>query len=226
MVSWTDAYERWHDKPTDGEKPSSNNGYIYSAYAKNLGLLKKYHSIADCFQKSIRNLEHVNFTRHPDIWLTDGTPPPSRDEVLGLVSLGILDASHLINNQWCFWIEGDPLDRLDWFNIVLEMLKLSGKHRNEVWTGNYPHAKQLAFRLNFHDVFYVKSMNGLNTSVEEEMLWSYYVDDMKSTDDWSAKNICIMQMEDISLNVTHMKKAESYTNYFQAGHPFLDFLQE
>lgn len=222
MANWTDMYGRWHDKPTAGKKPSSNNGYIYSAYAQQLGLLINIDTIDECFHHSIKNIDHVKFTRHPDLWLSEGTPPPSRDEILGLISLGILNASYLIKNHWCFWIKGQPLNNLNWFNTFLEMLKLSDQHRNEVWTGHYPHAEQLAFRLNFHDVFYVKYMAGLKTSIEEEMLWSYYVDDMKKTENWSAKNICIMQMSDIGLDITEMKKHESYANYFQIGHPFLE----
>ena len=224
MILWTDSYGRWHDKPTDGVKPSSNNGFIYSAYAKNLGILNDIDGIEQCFLESLKKIEHVKFNRHPDVWLSDGTPPPSRDEVLGLVSLGILKANHLEGNNWCFWIKGKSLDRLEWFYVFLEMLRLSGKHRNEVWTGNYPHAEQLAFRLNFHDIFYVKYMSGIKTSTEEEMLWSYYVDDMKKTDDWSAKNICIMQMTDIGLDVSQMNRQESYKNYFQEGHPFVNML--
>tara|TARA_B100000508_G_scaffold55003_1_gene42581 strand:+ start:1717 stop:2391 length:675 start_codon:yes stop_codon:yes gene_type:complete len=221
MKNWTDAYGRWHDKPTDGDRPSSNNGYIYSAYAHKLDLLKNISSINECYQKSIVNINNVNFNRHPDIWQTENTAPPSRDEVIGLISLGLLNANYLKNNHWCFWIDGKPLEDIDWFNTIIEMLKLAGKHRNEVWTGEYPDAKQLAFRLNFHDRFYVKYMAGMKTTTEEEMLWSYYVDDMKKTNNWSAKNICILQMSDIGLDISHMNKPKSYNKYFQKEHPFL-----
>ena len=221
MVVWTDEFGRWHDKPTNGERPSSNNGYIYTAYAKNLELTIDLTSIRHCFQNSVLDIGSVKFTRHPAKWLTSDTPPPSRDEVLGLISLGLLDVTYLKKNEWCFEIRGKKIDRLDWFKVILEMLQLSQEHRNEVWRGNYPNASQLAFRLGFHDIFYAKAMIGIPTSVEEEMIWSYYVDDMKHSRDWSAKNVCIMQMEDLELDISKMSKKNSYKKYFKEGHPFV-----
>ena len=147
-------------------------------------------------------------------------PAPFKRRSSWLISLGLLDVTYLKKNEWCFEIRGKKIDRLDWFKVILEMLQLSQEHRNEVWRGNYPNASQLAFRLGFHDIFYAKAMIGIPTSVEEEMIWSYYVDDMKHSRDWSAKNVCIMQMEDLELDISKMSKKNSYKKLLQRGASF------
>ena len=57
MNTYTDKYGRYHDKPTDGVNPSSNNGWIYTAYAKYLApRIVDKHEILKCYIDCRRKL--------------------------------------------------------------------------------------------------------------------------------------------------------------------------
>jgi len=95
MNNYVDQYGRYHDKPVTQSNPvSSNNGWIYTAYAKKVGLpidIYKLEMAADMCDQG-----------YGVLWRTPGkeSPPMSRDEILGLAELGLLKPEHL--RDWNF----------------------------------------------------------------------------------------------------------------------------
>lgn len=82
-----DSYGLYHDKPVIDGKPSSNNGFIYSAYAKKLGL--PVGDLSEVFNNCLVNGKFIK--RLPNKPL----PVVSKDELLGSAALGLLKQHHL-----------------------------------------------------------------------------------------------------------------------------------
>jgi hypothetical protein len=100
MSSYWDVYGRLHHKPCVDGVPSSNNGWIYTAYADKLMTIDlNKNSLTECFSECIVKDDRDNrsfLIRSPGKDL----PPISRDEILGMAALGLLKPIHL--NGWNF----------------------------------------------------------------------------------------------------------------------------
>lgn len=145
MKEWFDEYGRIHDKPTQELVPSSNNGWLYSAIAKKVGVPISINK--EAIEECCRAL-----TRHPHIFF----PPMSRDEILGLAYLGFLKNHHIPN--WNF----SPLV-LPKFNIVSfikELIQCWGEHRNYFWQKNLLQVGYLAFMVPLQDRYFIQKCWG------------------------------------------------------------------
>lgn len=156
MNDYQDQWTRFHHKPTDGISSSSGNGWLYSAYAKKLGLELNSFKLEECFNLCSKNGILV---RNPD----KTTSPFSRDEVLGATALGLLKEQHL--NGWNFspfpipkfnlftllkqlwelrptWVIGNTLlaEPIQWLSY-----SLSFKHRNYFWQNNLDQLYRFSF---------------------------------------------------------------------------------
>ena len=185
MVSWgidtkyTDRWTRYHDKPCVDGEPSSNNGWIYTAYAHLLGLPVDIRKLSICFKACIVSTDRMVINRTPHKQL----PPMSRDEILGLVVLGLLSAKTLEKNHWQFCnldgFRAIPLWRVNWIKAIYVLLKMGLArlivtlfyrtrkapdtiadlaHRNSLWAED--DLWNVGFRLPPQDTWYVlKSVN-------------------------------------------------------------------
>lgn len=98
VTNYFDKYGRLHHKPCIDGEPSSNNGWIYTAYAAKVGVSVDKAAINDCYDRCVMTTKEGKFYlyRNPEKVL----PPISRDEILGMASLEELAEYHL--NGWNF----------------------------------------------------------------------------------------------------------------------------
>lgn len=115
MQNYEDKYGRYHHKPCINGEPSSNNGWIYSAYADKLGLPLNDSELQSCFNKCLN--EHNTFILRSPL---KGLPPMSRDEILGAAALGLLKARNL--KGWSF--SPRPIPRFNPFKLAVQLWEL------------------------------------------------------------------------------------------------------
>lgn len=148
MNNYVDKWGRYHDKPVTDIKPvPSNNGWIYTAYAEKGGIKVDYFNLGGCFLNcKVANGElpnGISLIRSPD----KATPPISRDEILGMASLGFLKPRHL--NGWNFSPYAIP--KFNLFKTISQFLEIKGKHRNYLWKNNMSHTYRFAFSMPIQD---------------------------------------------------------------------------
>lgn len=157
MKNYIDKYGRYHDKPVpSSEEPSSNNGWIYTAYAAKAGLELDKQKLAECFH-DCQIYDFVNgvqyFIRSPGKKL----PPNSRDEILGAVALGLLKPVHLEEQrhipEWNF--SPYPLPRFNLFKLLSQLKEAYGKHRNYFWQNNLDQLYRFAFSVPLQDRHFI-----------------------------------------------------------------------
>lgn len=150
---YQDMWGRWHHKPCRDGIPSSNNAWIYTAYAKLLGLTVFTPVLFECFLLCVYSEKPLKIDRHPMTEL----PPISRDEILGLVCLGYIDHKWLERYYWQFCnireFEPRPLWEIAWWKAIKAAWKLRKSHRNALW--EEPDLWHLGFRLPPQDTYYV-----------------------------------------------------------------------
>jgi hypothetical protein len=121
MIKYIDQLGRWHVKPVTETDPfPTNNAYVYSFYAKTVGLPV---IITNPAASQLMNLDETVLTRHPG----DNTPPISHDEYVGAAGLDLIYATDIVEygekNYWQFCdvlIEGKPYVPTPWRKLVLD----------------------------------------------------------------------------------------------------------
>lgn len=171
-LTYQDKWGRFHDKPCYDGKYSSNNGWTYSSYAQKVGLELNYFSLQECFNQCLNNGKFVN--RSPN----DPTPPPSREEILGLASLGFLKPQHL--NGWNF--SPRPIPKFNAIKLLQQLWQLRPsigkkyrwedgediydgrtlvwKHRNYFWENNLDQIYRFAFSVPLVDRHFLNQQWG------------------------------------------------------------------
>lgn len=148
MQNYQDKYSRYHHKPCINGEPSSNNGYIYTAYADKLGLPVNDLELQSCFNNCVN--EHNTFIlRSPG----KGLPPMSRDEILGAAALRLLKARNL--QGWSF--SPRPIPRFNPIKLVAQLWEVRGKHRNYFWENNLDQLYSFAFSVPLTDRYFILS---------------------------------------------------------------------
>jgi hypothetical protein len=151
MNNYVDQYGRYHDKPVTQSNPvPSNNGWIYTAYAKKAGLW-----IDDYKLKLAADLCDQGYGV---LWRTPGDelPPMSRDEILGLAELGLLKPEHL--RDWNF--SPYPLPKFSLVECIKQFWEQRGKHRNYFWQNNLSQMYHFAFSVPLVDRHFILSKQG------------------------------------------------------------------
>ena len=152
VMTYIDKYGRYHDKPCINGEPKSNNGWIYTAYAKNLGLGINRTQIKDCFTRcniyDFKKQTH-HIIRSPNKHL----PPMSRDEVLGLAALRLLTPASVKHNNWSF--SPYPIPKFNLIKLVKQLLEMKGKHRNYFWENNLDQVYRFAFSVPLVDRHFI-----------------------------------------------------------------------
>lgn len=145
MISdYIDKWGRYHDKICLFEEPSSNNGWIYTAYAWKFDMEVDREKISDCFRKCLFFLEgKTRIARSPYKF----EPPISRDEILGLAYLDLLGFR---NGNWNFSPYVVP--SFNPFKTIAALYRMIGAHRNALWfNGGEPHLFRFAFSVPLQD---------------------------------------------------------------------------
>lgn len=169
MNNYYDKYGRLHHKPCIDGEPSSNNGFIYSAYANKLGLLdvEDLSNIDSCRMMCLRKLDKNRFyyTRHP----FKDSVPISRDEILGMAALGTLPKRHIYN--WNF--SPYPIPRFNPLKLAAQLWQLRpslDRHRNYFWQNNLDQLYRFAFSVPLVDRAFILECWGETNTVR---YWFY-----------------------------------------------------
>jgi hypothetical protein len=147
MNNYFDKWGRIHNKPTpEGSVGSTNNGWIFTAYLAKAGYKVDLMSLAVCF-KECKQVDPTNgrvyLIRSP---LKD-TPPMSRDEILGMASLGFLRERHI--NNWNF--SPYPVPAFNLFKLFKQLKEAKDQHRNYFWLNKLDQLYRLAFSVPLQD---------------------------------------------------------------------------
>jgi hypothetical protein len=127
MNKYVDKYGRYHDKPCTNGAPSSNNGWIYSAYAEKIGLELNLDNpyMYRCWHQR---------TRHID----DFEPPMSRDEMLGFAYLGNIDLGAWNFSPWA-------LPKFNFIEFCKQLWECRNQDRNYFWKNKLTQVYHVAF---------------------------------------------------------------------------------
>ena len=222
MATYRCKYGLYHDKPTINNEPSSNNGWIYTAYASNLGLeVPEYIELLQLRHDSMVDpKEGFWINRLPG--LID--PPISHDEIVGMISLGVLDADELKSRNWSMTtVSSDEYSLLSQLKAVWS---LRGQHRNYVHYEAVLEAYPIVFRILPHLRYYSKKLNGKRPTILEWFAFNTSILlDLLQPSAWaSTHNLSTLMLEDLDswFWIRFYDKKENYMDYFRDGHPFKD----
>lgn len=144
--NYVDVFGRYHDKPVTQENQTpSNNGWIYTAYAKKAGLPIDTYKLKMCAELCDQG-DNI-FWRSPGKEL----PPLSRDEVLGLAALGHLPKH--ISETWNF--SPYRLPKFSLIKTVKQFMQQYGEHRNYFWQNGLDQIYRFAFSVPLVDRHYI-----------------------------------------------------------------------
>lgn len=231
ISKYQDSYTMFHDKPTKNGNRSSNNSYIYTAYSRhvvpNMSEISKIHS---CYFDCLVSLDKFQINRNPN----DPTPPFSRDEVIGLLSIfkkspfGDLLYKSLKKNYWNFCnlpeYEKKPLNLNRILTAADALYDIKDEHRNTVWKEGIIEAYPLAFRLPPSDIYYLKRLYGYKPSMLERL--AFYAETLQSVykGDKSGRMITWLKIKDLGLEDTFLgakviaREKQSFEEYFGKEH--------
>ena len=227
MNNYICEYGFVHDKPCIDQKSSSNNGWIYTAYLNQFKAIENKSELYKVWQESRPNVEE-NYQwlikRRPDLL----EPPISRDEIIGMVSLGAINiASYqaVLNANWS-WINYPEVFKDQEYPGLWTQIKavfsLKDQHRNYVWRQEIYNAYPIVFKLAPHDVYYLQRSIGLETSVFGFFMFSVYaIQTILAKDNNSARNILWLQLKDLKskILVKFVNHKKSFGEYFPKDHP-------
>jgi hypothetical protein len=226
MNKYQDKFTRYHDKECVYGEPSSNNGWIYSAYAKYLAKnTTSYESLQQCYNQCMRNYSPLKIDRSPN----DKYPPLSKDEVIGLVSIGFLSGSDLEANHWNFCnLEYEPkkLTLITFLKAFFALFKIRKEDRNYFWENEVVETYPLAFYLPPWDQYYVRKMIGKRPNLLQTL--SFYINylNVLTNGNKSVRMLLWLQLEDMNHTLLRYIPRDEYVrNYFEQEHVFVKGLE-
>jgi hypothetical protein len=211
MENYQDKWSRWHHKPTDGINPSSNNGWVYTAYAsKILPSSIDMNKLFTCYRECTRSLSPIKIDRSPNL----SHPPLSKDEVIGLVSLGFLTDYNLKSSSYNFCnLESSFIRKLSLSSFICglkSLWKIRKEHRNYAWQQNIVETYPLLFKLMPWDIYYVKKYYNKKTSLFQKIMFYLNFISVIMGNNNSTKMMLWLQLEDLN---HPLKKIIPYTDY-------------
>lgn len=220
-MKYTCKYKLYHDKEVLDNEPSSNNGWIYTAYARALGHItanrQYYNKLAkQCYTNSELSDFYIN--RLPD----RQTPPISRDELIGMISLKTDVYRDVFYHNFYFCKSQLAADVSVWDAIKL-LFSIRNEHRNHIWENKLYTGYRLAFRLAWHDRYYMKEFSQLGfVKLYEYLAFNFYCFTTIIQNNTSAKNILWLQLYDLksSFWIKFINQPKNFLKYFGKDHIF------
>jgi hypothetical protein len=152
MLNYWDRFKRLHDKPCIDMEPSSNNGWIYLAYALKLGLINKIEGVT----MDALNICFREKRRHPH----KESVVVSRDEIIAMIYINPSYAKDLIQND--FWMNyAQPIFNFPKFCKQIIDLYKNRKDRNYWHKNNLDQAEFLTMKLPITDRAFIYKQAGL-----------------------------------------------------------------
>jgi hypothetical protein len=206
-MNFQDRWTRYHDKPCTEGNPSSNNGWIYSAYAKKLGLTMDEKKLEICFDGCTRYVYgKCVLTRHP---VTEkDTVPMSRDEILGMAYLGLLTQEHL--NGWSF--SPYPIPKFCLKTLIKQVLEAKGQHRNYFWKNNLGQLYRFTFSVPLTDRAFIIEHSNMKINFVSKTFYKLV-----------AKIDSMLNKENGIRWLKYGKSLSGMQKEFMEGHPFRSF---
>jgi len=222
MSNYQDGYTRWHDR-TKG----SNNGFIYSSYSKYLAPHTiDQQKIRECYELCLRKLSPLKVDRSPH----DPYPPISKDEIIGMVSLGLLSRDVLVASHWNICnLEYTPkkLTFRSFYKAAKILYKLRDEHRNYFWENEIKDAYALAFYLPPELQYYVNKMDGTRPTIIQTIFFyvNYFLTLYKG--DKSSRMIYWLICQDMNHFLLRFIPRDKWVrNYFEPEHDFIKNLDK
>lgn len=223
-MTYQDKDTFWHDKPSKDGNPSSNNGFIYTAYAKYLApYTTDYTKVKARFDKCVKSLDPLRITRLPG----QEEPPTSKDEIIGMVSLGLLSDYDLRSNYYNYCSLDVDFERKlslkSFWRAVKSLWGIRKEHRNHVWQNNMVETYCLAYKLTPNHIYYVRRMAGKSAGVIPTVhfylnaLFTYFKGKRYS------RMILWLKLQDLNHPLLRfVPKKQWVDGYFEVGHPLRD----
>ena len=216
MNKYIDKWGAYHDKPSRNGKQSSGNPAIYSAYANRLGLDVNITTLKSLYRACWVDYEAGwELKRYPN----EVSTKSSRDEIIGWVSLGIMNASDLISWDYRY--------NYQWLNFPLwkqvkGFIYIAGEHRNFAQDKNVEYVFPKMFQLPLFDQYYVDKFMTGKAKWYKWIMFQLYVISTILQDNISAKNVALLQLEDLNSRwwIRFFDKKKQYKAYFDSSHPF------
>jgi len=147
MINYVDKYGRWHVKPVTETNPlPTNNGYIYSFYAKMVGFPVVI--TGEC-KDQLDIIDKTVLTRHPGI----NSPAISHDEYVGVAGMWTASAEDIVyfgeKNYFQFCDQPNfiptPFRKLVINDVVAAYEDLANEENPRLATIKYPALMPIAF---------------------------------------------------------------------------------
>jgi len=218
LNEYTCKYSLYHDKKVVGNEPRSNNGWLYSSIAKELGLPIDIEKLNDVSKACIPDDDWLYLLyRLPNKRL----PPFSRDELVGQACLGVLDVEMLAENDWnvCKFRNLPAYSIKETFEALLY---LKDKHRNTIWLEEVFEAYKFVFSVSPADRYFLKRVYKKPTSFFEITMFILYVASTMIAGGNGELNILWVQLRKLEsklfIHLINYKK--SILGYFGPYHIF------
>jgi len=220
----------YHDKPCEDGKPSSNNGWVYSAIARTVGLFVDVKELDHVFAKCILKLEKnfILITRLPG----KQEPPLSFDEIFGLYILGFVDYKTLADNHFVFHGQGKEVSKETILEFLKGLFRLLGviifrgkNHRNFFWQYEIVEMYNFAFRCTPAAIYFFKKDNGIKTNWFEKLSWKLFVKTTIEKGSDGENNILYVMASRLG-DKSLIKKIDPKTRlhgYFGDNHPIVEY---
>lgn len=222
-ISWTDKFGLYHDREVVFREPASNNGWIYTAYAKALGLpIDKY-----ALDKALFNCEYTA----KEYWILNrlplkSFPPISRDELIGIFFLmGQVGEDYILkiaSNGWT-WLKHYPdlYNSFSYWDAIRAFWRARKEHRNYLWKQEELAAYPYMFKVNPSDRYYFKTRMGFETTLLEKIMWIGYKYLTLFKGSTSEKNILWLQLFDLKDDfIKKIDREKNFMDYFGPNHVF------
>ena len=207
-------YGLYHDKPCLNNEPRSNNGFIYSSYAQKIGLKLDVELIAETYNKCIG--DELYF-----IYRLPSKPEPviSRDEIIGMVSLGL---ENVLRYDYNLYRENKPPSCIDYLVALKGLYKIRNEHRNYFWQNKIMSVYPLAMRLMPHDQYYVDMKIDGKSKPYKWLLFQLYAFATVMQENTSAKNVLWLQLKDLDSKfwIKYIDMKKNFAEYFGEEHVF------
>ena len=208
-----------------GESPD-NNGWIYSAIARAVGIHLSQQGLRETFEKCVVRLKtgFILINRLPE----KEEPPLSHDELIGQYLLGMISYDLLKSNHFVYHGPGRAMNFKTIGEILTGLFKLllvtyvRGKfHRNLFWEYEIKEMNQLAFRLTPNYVYFLKMDNAVEPHLEEKIYWKLYCKTTIESGSPGSKNILFAMAKRLGDEdlINKIQPHESLGDYFGTSHP-------
>lgn len=219
-------YKLVHDKPCipaneNGKvvlNPSSNNGWTYAAYlnAVSQGGYATSDAVFYACQKD-RTQDPIYHTyRLPE----KKFPPISRDEIIGMISLGY---DPLKGNEWFMYEQPGKLRFKHYWEAVMQLIEISGKHRNYFWENEMYDTFPVAMKLWWHDRHYIINKHSGDNVPFYWIMFQLYAWSTILFGTYGEKNLLWLQLKDLKSKflIKFLNYKKNFRRYFPMDHPIV-----